>query len=104
MIPKPSRVCPALCLSLAAAVLLAFWPVTGNGFLSYDDDRFIHQNPRVLAGLTLDGLRWALTSTEQLNWHPLTWLIYMLDWGLFGPRAGLHHWSVSSEYAPCLLG
>jgi tetratricopeptide (TPR) repeat protein len=32
-----------------------------------------------------------VTSIEQANWHPLTWLSHMLDWQLFGSWAGGHH-------------
>ena len=42
-------------------------------------------------GLSLHGLRWALTSTEASNWHPLTWASHMLDVELFGLDPGAHH-------------
>jgi tetratricopeptide (TPR) repeat protein len=77
--------------ALAAAVCLAFLPVAGNGFLSYDDDRFLTANAAVHGGLTPAGLRWAFTSLDELNWHPVAWIAYMADWTLFGPRAGAHH-------------
>ena len=45
----------------------------------------------VRAGLTLDGARWALTSFEHSNWHPITWLAYMLNAELSGMNpAGFH--------------
>ncbi len=34
-------------------------------------------------GLTLQGIRWAMTSFSASNWHPLTWDLYMLDCRLF---------------------
>jgi tetratricopeptide (TPR) repeat protein len=39
--------------------------------------------------LTIANMRWAFTSFEQSNWHPVTWLSHMLDCQLFGlnPRA-----------------
>ena len=49
-------------------------------------------------GLTLENLSWALTTTDQSNWHPLAWLSHMLDVQLFPLDAqrwpnhpGLHH-------------
>src|SRR5208283_5503183 len=41
-----------LCLLLAVAVLVAYNPVTRNGFLNYDDNGYIAKNPHVRAGLT----------------------------------------------------
>jgi Flp pilus assembly protein TadD len=51
----------------------------------------VTENPRVLAGLTRDGIRWAFTSREVANWHPLTWLSHMADVEWFGTDAGAHH-------------
>ena len=30
-----------------------------------------------------DTITWAFTSTEQANWHPLTWLSHALDYSCF---------------------
>src|SRR5262249_53008298 len=36
-------------------------------------------------------IKWAFTTTEQANWHPVTWLSHALDCDLFGSDAGDHH-------------
>jgi tetratricopeptide (TPR) repeat protein len=36
-------------------------------------------------------LAWAFTSTEEANWHPLTWISHMLDVQLFGLHPAGHH-------------
>jgi len=41
--------------------------------------------------LTLTNVRWAFTSFEQSNWHPVTWLSHMLDCQLFGLNRGEQH-------------
>ena len=41
----------------------------------------------------LDTLGWALTSTEQENWHPLTWLSHALDYSLFHLNPTGHHFT-----------
>ena len=52
----------------------------------------------------MSGVRWAFTSTEQANWHPLTWLSHMLDVQLFGLHAAGHHLtSVALHLANTLL-
>ncbi|HEX5044439.1 MAG TPA: tetratricopeptide repeat protein [Candidatus Polarisedimenticolaceae bacterium] len=61
------------------------------GFVGYDDPGYVLENPRVLAGLSWDGLRWAFTTTRQANWHPLTWLSLMADASVGGTDATLYH-------------
>ena len=81
----------AIALSLAALVFLAFGPTLANGFVEYDDGWYLTGNRVVQQGLSFRGLKWAFTTFEVANWHPLTWLSHMLDWQIFGPRAWGHH-------------
>ncbi len=78
---------------LAAVTLAALWPVLGNGFVNFDDDKYVTGNPGVSGGLTLAGIRWALTSTYASNWHPVTWISHMSDVSLYGLDARGHHLS-----------
>src|SRR5262245_43343707 len=75
---------------LVIVTFVCFSGVLGHQFISYDDLGYVTQNEMVSRGITLRGLRWAFTSTEQSNWHPLTWVSHMLDCQLFGLRAGAH--------------
>ncbi len=81
----------ALCLLLAAATMALYWPVSGHRFLIFDDHDYVAANLHVHAGLSWDTIRWAFTSTELANWHPLTWLSHALDYQLFGPNPAGHH-------------
>ncbi len=82
----------AVAIALAAVVLASLWPVLGHDFItSYDDERYVTGNPHVLRGLTLDGIRWAWTTTHAANWHPLTWMSHMLDVQLYGLSPAGHH-------------
>ena len=84
-----------LCLLLTVFVLISYSPVTRNGFLNHDDYAYITQNPHVRAGLTWATVKWAFTSYDQANWHPLTWLSHALDCQLFGLNpAGPHYENV----------
>lgn len=76
---------------LALGVAALFLPSVRHGFLTYDDPAYVTQNAHVSAGLTWAGVRWAFTSIEASNWHPLTWLSHMLDCELFGLWPGGHH-------------
>lgn len=78
---------------IAAITALAFAPSLRNGFVYFDDDAYITDNPQVAAGLGLAGVRWAFESVINANWHPLTWLSHMLDVSLFGMAPWGHHLS-----------
>ncbi len=76
---------------LLFGTLALYSPVRGHDFVNYDDDDYIVKNPHVTDGLTWQAIRWSVTSTEQSNWHPMTWLSHALDCQLFGLEAGYHH-------------
>lgn len=74
----------------AAAAVLAFWPVLGNGFSSYDDPGNFLQNPHY-RGFGWANLRWMFTTHLMGQYHPLMWLSAAADHALWGldPR-GYH--------------
>ena len=78
-------------LFLALLTALIYWQVKNFDFVSYDDLVFIPNNPHVRSGLTLRGISWAFTTFYESNWHPLTWLSYMIDVELFGVTPAGHH-------------
>ncbi len=80
-----------LCLLLVAAVLICYRPVIHNGFLNYDDDAYITANSHVKAGLTWGTVKWAFTTFDAANYHPLTWLSHALDCQFFGLNPAGHH-------------
>ena len=82
-----------VCLFLTIVTLSLFWQVQNHGFVNLDDDLYVTANRRVQAGLTIDGIVWAVTTTHASNWHPLTWLSHMVDCDLFGLNPGAHHFT-----------
>jgi tetratricopeptide (TPR) repeat protein len=93
-----------LCLLLTVVVLVAYNPVTRNGFLNYDDNGYITKNPHVRAGLTWETVKWSFTTYQQANWHPLTWLSHALDCQVFGMNpAGPHYVNVLLHAANAVL-
>jgi len=70
-----------LLLALSACV---YAPAVRNGFVDFDDDRYITKNVMVRQGITSEGLAYAFQSTKGGNWNPLTWLSLQLDATLFG--------------------
>ena len=85
------RLVVAVSLALAALVFAAFQPALNNGFVGYDDPDYVTSNLTVQQGLKWAGIKWAFTSTDAANWHPLTWLSHMLDVQLFGLNPAGHH-------------
>ena len=78
-------------LALAALAWLSFGGAIRNGFVAFDDDRYVYDNPPVAQGLAPAGIRWAFTTGTEANWHPLTWLSHMADVELYGLRPAGHH-------------
>jgi protein O-mannosyl-transferase len=82
-----------LCLLLGLLTVAIYNPVNHHPFVNYDDDRYVTGNPHIREGLTFETVRWAVTSTEQANWHPLTWMSHALDCSLFRLNPAGHHFT-----------
>jgi len=81
-----------LCLALVLVTLAFYNPVVHNGFTNMDDEPYIVNNKHVQAGLTWSTVKWAFSSFEAANWHPVTWLSHALDCQLFGLNPAGHHY------------
>ena len=80
-----------IALALLVGTLLLFARAIGHDFVNYDDPDYVTANAQVKAGLSGETLRWALTSGEASNWHPLTWGSHLLDVTLYGLNPHGHH-------------
>jgi protein O-mannosyl-transferase len=80
-----------LSLLLMVLILAACWQVWDFAFVYFDDGEYIIQNRNIQNGFTWESISWAFTTLYFANWHPLTWLSYMLDYQLFGLFAGGYH-------------
>lgn len=78
-------------LMLVVLTAAAYEPVRRCQFVNFDDNTYITNNLQVQSGLTLESIKWAFTSLENSNWHPLTWLSHMLDYQLFALEPAGHH-------------
>lgn len=81
----------AVCLFLLLIVGLAFGQTLQDGFLNYDDNDYVYDNPHITAGLTPGGIVWAFTHSHADNWHPLTTISHMLDCEIYGLQPWGHH-------------
>ena len=80
-----------LALVLAVTTLAVYYPASHYPFVNYDDDAYVTQNAHVQSGLSWDTVRWAFTTYEFVNWHPLTWISHALDYQMFQLDSGGHH-------------
>ena len=101
--PKPAARKPAptkagsiwpglgICLVLLLATLAVYGQVRHYDFVDYDDPDLVSQNAHIRAGVSPQGVEWALTSGDSANWFPVTRLSYLIDYQLFGLDAGMLH-------------
>jgi len=79
------------CLLLAIATFAVYFPALHNGFVNYDDPRYILHNPHLQSGLNWQTIHWSATAFYESNWHPLTWMSHALDISLFHFNPAGHH-------------
>jgi tetratricopeptide (TPR) repeat protein len=80
-----------ICVLLVGLVGIVFGQTLRFDFVNFDDDQYVYENPQVMNGLSLSGIRWAFTHVHGGNWHPLTTISHMLDCQLFGLQPWGHH-------------
>jgi tetratricopeptide (TPR) repeat protein len=78
-------------LLLAVVVLAAFWPALKCGFVNFDDNVYVTENPQIQHGLNWSSVKWAFTATHAGYWLPLTWLSHMADYQFFQLHPAGHH-------------
>lgn len=66
----------------------AYYGTTDNAFV-WDTITYLHKHVFYITYPSIDNIIWAFLSLEVANWHPLTWLSWMLDYHIYG---GLDPW------------
>jgi Tfp pilus assembly protein PilF len=81
-----------------------FLPLINHDFVNFDDPSYVTENVHVQGGLTWRGVAWAFKSSEDSNWHPLTWISLMLDDQFYGLKPwGYHITNILLHMANTLL-
>ena len=88
---RPKKRVLWLALLLAIATVFVYYPIHNCPFLNYDDNVYVTENLYVKSGLQLDTVRWAFTTYDASNWHPITWLSHAFDYQLFQLNPSGHH-------------
>jgi tetratricopeptide (TPR) repeat protein len=75
----------ALASSLLSALItfIIYLPALTNGFVQWDDPKYVYENPWI-QNLDLAFLKRAFTEVYFANWHPLTMISYAVDYALWG--------------------
>ena len=81
----------AVYLGLALTTLAIYWQVSQFEFVNWDDNAFVHQNPHVASGLSVENFQWSLGIHGPGQWHPVSWWVHQLNCQLFGVEPGAHH-------------
>jgi tetratricopeptide (TPR) repeat protein len=89
--PKSRKASVIVCFVLFVGTALLFSRAVNHEFIDLDDPDYVTANTHVQSGFTWTNARWAFTSGDASNWHPLTWLSHMLDWKMFGKNPAGHH-------------
>jgi tetratricopeptide (TPR) repeat protein len=87
-IPARGRKSAPLLLAVLAVTFVAYLPSLRNGFINWDDNFYVTDNP-VMKHPTLHGL---LTQNLGGNHHPLTMASLALNYLISGMNAGSYHW------------
>lgn len=75
-------------------------------FVNFDDPYYVADNPKVQKGLSWETVSWSFSDATRITnyWVPLTWLSFLIDFELYGPRAGGYHvTNMLLHLASCLL-
>ncbi|MCC6579323.1 MAG: tetratricopeptide repeat protein [Phycisphaeraceae bacterium] len=78
-------------LAIVLWTALVFTRALTCDYIHLDDSAYVFNNPDLQRGMSLDGLRWAMTTFHAGMWIPLTWLSLMFDRMLFGDAAWGYH-------------
>jgi tetratricopeptide (TPR) repeat protein len=94
----------AICIGLLAATWFVFGQTRSFDFVTYDDPDYVTENRDLSAGLSREGIRYALTTPVMGFYHPVTMLSLLADYELFGlePR-GYHLVNVGLHALSSLL-
>ncbi|MFH0827211.1 MAG: hypothetical protein V1923_04945 [Candidatus Omnitrophota bacterium] len=92
-----------LLLLLLLVTVLTFLPSLRNGFINWDDDLYVTENPHIRI-LSAESLARIFSNFYAANYQPVTMLFYALDYHFAGldPRA-FHRTNLFTHLLNCML-
>ena len=91
MFASPQRQKFLLSFLLIVATVVLYYPAEGHPFVNFDDNLYVTENAHVTSGLHWETVKWAFTTFDEGNWHPLTWLSHAADVQFYGLNPAGHH-------------
>lgn len=90
-----NRTNAGICFLLLSLVILVYVQTVHFEFINFDDQDYVTENEVVRKGITVEGIKWAFSFTENdlTYWHPIAYIAHMVDCQLFGTHPGYHHLS-----------
>jgi hypothetical protein len=79
-----------LAFLLAFVTFLVYLPTLKNGFVLWDDPKYVYENLSIRT-IDLAFFKWVATAVVVSNWHPLTVLSHAIDYRLWGLDPWGHH-------------
>jgi tetratricopeptide (TPR) repeat protein len=77
-------------LVIVLLTVVAFFPVLQNGFVNWDDEATLVENPHY-RGLGWTQLHWMFTTVRLGHYQPLSWMTFALDYLLWGMNPFGYH-------------
>jgi protein O-mannosyl-transferase len=87
----PYKQAIGLTVVLLVATIALYFPVIHHPFANIDDQGYVAENLHVQNGLRWSTFTWAITTFDDSNWHPLTWISHAMDCQIFGIDPAGHH-------------
>jgi len=84
---QQNKISCLISFSLTLLIIIAYWPLKNNNIIDFDDPLYLSLEK----GFTFETLKWAFTTNQAFNWHPLTWLSLTLDYTLFNLNPAGYH-------------
>lgn len=76
--------------AIAFAAILVYLPSLQNGFVNWDDESYISNNPYIRS-LDFQFIKWAFSSFYAGFWIPLTWASFAMDYAFWGLNPTGYH-------------
>ena len=76
--------------AVALLTLLVYGVAILNGFVNWDDDLYVYNNPYI-RNLRPSFFFWAFSDLSAGFWHPLTWFSYAVDFAIWGLNPAGYH-------------
>jgi len=79
-----------LASSISVLTFVVYLPALGNSFVEWDDSLYVYENFKIQS-LNIAFLKWAFSTFDASNWHPLTWISHAVDYAIWGLNPFGHH-------------